>query len=245
MRTRSSSSIEGKPSMVAGQYDGKCNFAMLTFRSWTIGRSCLLYSRWRLRQQRAFPLFSLFSFYPPSSSCLAIMSSSGAALSDGRVQNRIENYNQFWQKDLNKEDEQGNKNRLEQYTEVVNGTSSRLAYSSRRQHYNSPFFRLLRRCNRLVRVWLGTVVPLLALLQGRVLRGLARPARALPRRADAAPAWHARARRRLRCWRARTRDRAVRGREHCRPEQQRLPDHPCEEAHEVRQPREPGLLRQG
>ncbi|RXW16875.1 hypothetical protein EST38_g8974 [Candolleomyces aberdarensis] len=49
------------------------------------------------------------------------MSSSGVALSDGRVQNRIENYNQFWQKDLNNEDDEGNKNRLDQYTEVVNG----------------------------------------------------------------------------------------------------------------------------
>lgn len=52
------------------------------------------------------------------------MSSSGVALNDGRVQNRIENYNQFWQKDLNKEDEQNNKTRLEQYTDVVNGTST-------------------------------------------------------------------------------------------------------------------------
>jgi sterol 24-C-methyltransferase len=67
------------------------------------------------------------------------MSSSGVALSDGRVQNRIENYNQFWQKDLNQEDESGNKNRLEQYTEVVNGTSSTFALSSRQWHPEPTF----------------------------------------------------------------------------------------------------------
>ena len=49
------------------------------------------------------------------------MSSAAAPLSDGRVQNRIENYNQFWKKDLNKEEDDDNKARLDQYTEVVNG----------------------------------------------------------------------------------------------------------------------------
>lgn len=48
------------------------------------------------------------------------MSASSTALKDGRVQNRIENYTQFWQKDL-KTDE-NNKTRLDQYTEVVNGS---------------------------------------------------------------------------------------------------------------------------
>ncbi|TEB36756.1 delta-sterol C-methyltransferase [Coprinellus micaceus] len=42
-------------------------------------------------------------------------------LSDGRVQNRIENYNAFWKDDPAKEEEQDNKSRLEQYTDVVNG----------------------------------------------------------------------------------------------------------------------------
>lgn len=47
---------------------------------------------------------------------------SNAALSDGRVQNRIENYNAFWKDDLSKEQEEDNKSRLDRYTEVVNGT---------------------------------------------------------------------------------------------------------------------------
>jgi hypothetical protein len=45
-----------------------------------------------------------------------------APLADGRVQNRIENYNAFWKDDLSKEEEQDNKSRLDKYTEVVNGT---------------------------------------------------------------------------------------------------------------------------
>ena len=41
--------------------------------------------------------------------------------SDGRVQNRIENYTGFWQKDAGKEHENDNVNRVDNYTEVVNG----------------------------------------------------------------------------------------------------------------------------
>ena len=48
---------------------------------------------------------------------------SNAALSDGRVQNRIENYNAFWKDDPSKEEEEDNKSRLDRYTDVVNGTS--------------------------------------------------------------------------------------------------------------------------
>lgn len=40
---------------------------------------------------------------------------------DGRVDNRIENYTKFWQKDVNKESEVDNENRLDSYTDVVNG----------------------------------------------------------------------------------------------------------------------------
>jgi len=40
---------------------------------------------------------------------------------DGRVGNRIENYTAFWKKDLNREDEGDNENRLNSYTDVVNG----------------------------------------------------------------------------------------------------------------------------
>jgi len=40
---------------------------------------------------------------------------------DGRVQNRIENYTGFWQKDLKKEQGVDNETRVDNYTEVVNG----------------------------------------------------------------------------------------------------------------------------
>ncbi|KAG6919835.1 hypothetical protein DXG01_000340 [Tephrocybe rancida] len=40
---------------------------------------------------------------------------------DGRVGNRIENYNGFWNKDLQRETEDGTEKRLDSYTEVVNG----------------------------------------------------------------------------------------------------------------------------
>ncbi|KAF9225999.1 hypothetical protein BS17DRAFT_778038 [Gyrodon lividus] len=40
---------------------------------------------------------------------------------DGRVETRVDNYTKFWQKDLNKESDTDNKNRLDSYTDVVNG----------------------------------------------------------------------------------------------------------------------------
>ncbi|KAG1739771.1 S-adenosyl-L-methionine-dependent methyltransferase [Suillus occidentalis] len=40
---------------------------------------------------------------------------------DGRQEKRVENYTKFWQKDLGKEGEADNKNRVESYTDVVNG----------------------------------------------------------------------------------------------------------------------------
>lgn len=49
------------------------------------------------------------------------MSSTTVQTDDGRIQNRIENYSKFWQKDPNKEQDVDNQNRLESYTEVVNG----------------------------------------------------------------------------------------------------------------------------
>lgn len=49
------------------------------------------------------------------------MSSTGVQLDDGRVLNRMENYTKFWQKDPNEEQDQDNKNRIDSYTEVVNG----------------------------------------------------------------------------------------------------------------------------
>lgn len=42
---------------------------------------------------------------------------------DGRVENRVENYTKFWKKDLQQEGTSDNENRLDSYTEVVNGTA--------------------------------------------------------------------------------------------------------------------------
>jgi sterol 24-C-methyltransferase len=42
-------------------------------------------------------------------------------IADGRVQNRIENYTSFWQKDTSKEGDAENENRIDSYTDVVNG----------------------------------------------------------------------------------------------------------------------------
>jgi sterol 24-C-methyltransferase len=45
------------------------------------------------------------------------------ARSDGRVDNRIENYTKFWKEDPNAEQGKDNEKRLNNYTEVVNGSS--------------------------------------------------------------------------------------------------------------------------
>lgn len=41
---------------------------------------------------------------------------------DGRQKNRMEAYTKFWQNDMTKEKEVDTDNRLNSYTEVVNGT---------------------------------------------------------------------------------------------------------------------------
>ena len=46
---------------------------------------------------------------------------SASKLDDGRVGSRIENYSDFWQKDMRKEGQVESDNRLENYTDVVNG----------------------------------------------------------------------------------------------------------------------------
>lgn len=42
---------------------------------------------------------------------------------DGRVNERIENYTKFWEKDSTKDTETERDNRLENYTDVINGMS--------------------------------------------------------------------------------------------------------------------------
>lgn len=45
----------------------------------------------------------------------------GQNLPDGRVNDRIENYTKFWQKDMGKEANVDTENRIDSYTDVVNG----------------------------------------------------------------------------------------------------------------------------
>lgn len=49
------------------------------------------------------------------------MSSTGITHGDGRVNDRIENYTKFWNADPLKEQDADNANRLNSYTDVVNG----------------------------------------------------------------------------------------------------------------------------
>ena len=45
------------------------------------------------------------------------------ARADGRQDDRVQNYTKFWQQDTKDETEVENANRLNSYTEVVNGTT--------------------------------------------------------------------------------------------------------------------------
>jgi len=51
----------------------------------------------------------------------AVITSNGHANGDGRVNSRIENYTAFWEKDTKNESATSNDNRLDAYTDVVNG----------------------------------------------------------------------------------------------------------------------------
>lgn len=50
--------------------------------------------------------------------------SSESTLADGRVKDRVANYTGFWQKDMSKEGTVDTENRLDSYTDVVNGMST-------------------------------------------------------------------------------------------------------------------------
>jgi len=65
------------------------------------------------------------------------MTSSTTARSDGRVDNRIENYTKFWKTDPNAEENQDNEKRLDNYTEVVNGQPSQTFYSTTSSNISS------------------------------------------------------------------------------------------------------------
>ena len=49
--------------------------------------------------------------------------SAEATLADGRVKDRVANYTGFWQKDMSKEEAVDTENRIDSYTDVVNGAS--------------------------------------------------------------------------------------------------------------------------
>ena len=49
--------------------------------------------------------------------------SAEAPLADGRVKDRVANYTGFWQKDMSKEEAVDTENRIDSYTDVVNGAS--------------------------------------------------------------------------------------------------------------------------
>lgn len=47
----------------------------------------------------------------------------GTVTADGRQESRITNYTKFWQNDMSKEKDADTANRLDSYTDVVNGAS--------------------------------------------------------------------------------------------------------------------------
>ena len=51
------------------------------------------------------------------------MATNNGVLTDGRVNSRIENYTNFWQKDMSKEAAIDTENRVDNYTDVINGIS--------------------------------------------------------------------------------------------------------------------------
>ncbi|KAJ7435023.1 delta-sterol C-methyltransferase [Mycena galericulata] len=52
---------------------------------------------------------------------MALVYNGGKTMVDGRERDRIANYTKFWNKDISKEDSTGTENRVDSYTDVVNG----------------------------------------------------------------------------------------------------------------------------
>jgi hypothetical protein len=80
--------------------------------------------------------------------------------SDGRNTQLLSTYNNFWDKDLSKDS--GVDDRNDSYTDVVNG---KCPLSIPYQRLIPSACRLLRRCNRALRIRLGQLLPFLSLLQ--------------------------------------------------------------------------------
>lgn len=52
---------------------------------------------------------------------MALVQNTGKGMVDGRDRERIANYTKFWDKDISKEDSTHTENRVDSYTDVVNG----------------------------------------------------------------------------------------------------------------------------
>ena len=160
------------------------------------------------------------------------MSSTGAKLSDGRVNDRIQNYTKFWKPDPLKEGETDNTKRLDSYTEVVNGQFHLIFFLKPMSFlifWCDGHVRVLWRRDWAVRVWLGTILSLLSFLQRRGFPCLASTSWALSCLANDPSSWYARPRCWMWCRRSCTWNRPVHRRTDRRIEQQRLSDWKSEE----------------
>ncbi len=57
-----------------------------------------------------------------------VAESSNPSATDGRSEGRMQKYADFWDSDMKKEEKSHTENRLENYTEVINGTSPHLSH---------------------------------------------------------------------------------------------------------------------
>lgn len=58
---------------------------------------------------------------------MSVLIQDHTSMADGRQRDRIANYTKFWNKDIATEDATNTENRLDSYTDVVNGMVSPLA----------------------------------------------------------------------------------------------------------------------
>lgn len=122
---------------------------------------------------------------------------------DGRQDKRVDGYTKFWQKDIGNEARVDTDNRLDNYTDVVNGafnTTKQLIFFFGRTSSSNTIHRLLRRRYGVLRVRLVEVLPLLTVLQRRGILCFPCSPRALPCIAHATAPRHASLGRWVRSW---------------------------------------------
>lgn len=140
------------------------------------------------RERRAVTRFSSKT-YKYSPSVLLLTPSQYPSIimpsADARSESRVSNYTKFWKKDSAQDGDADRENRLEQYTDLVNGY-----YDGATELYEYGWGRW--RAYQLVADSVRPVFPLLSLLQGRGLPPGSCPPRALPRVDDGSPPGHAR-----------------------------------------------------